>query len=331
MTQLPEQLPQVTDAEAVCRGDACVARGTLRGNRGRRKRRPYMAAALAGLLFVGSAFADAPPADRYEVVPEQMKRDTAGVGITEKVGNTLPLDADFIDTTGHPVKFGEYFGKGRPLIIQMGYFTCPMICDVVSHGIMDGVKTLDLNMGTDYDVLYISINPDDRFVLAREKKQNYVDEFALEDAKKRAGAIRGWNFLVGSEGNIKKVADAIGFGFYKVEGRQQWSHPPMIVLATSDGTVSRYFYGNAYPPRLLRMGLVEAGEGKVGSAFEQFAVSYCYHFDSYSGKYTYAWMNLMRFTGGLTVTILGLVLGSRWVRDIRAARRAHALQPQPVP
>jgi protein SCO1/2 len=279
-----------------------------------------MAFALAAALAAAPASADAPP-DRYEPVPPAMQRDTANVGITERVNNPLPLETNFVDTNGRQVTLGDYFGKGRPVIIQMGYFTCPMICDVVSHGIMDGVKGLDLRMGTDYDVLYVSINPDDRFTLAREKKKNYVDEFAIDDADKRAGAIRGWNFLVGSDGNIQKLAEAIGFGFNKVAGRPEWAHPPMIVLATEDGRVSRYFHGNAFKPALLRTGLVEAGEGKVGSAFEQLVVSYCYHFDSYSGKYTYAWMNLMRFTGALTVTAVLLALGGRWVRDFRAYRR----------
>jgi protein SCO1/2 len=290
-----------------------------------------MATAVVLAALLGAAPATDGPPERFEPVPLKMQRDTAGVGITEKVNQVLPLDTDFVDTAGRQVTLGEYFGKGRPIILQMGYFTCPMICDIVSHGIMDGVKGLDLQMGKDYDVLYVSINPEDRFTLAREKKNNYVEAFSLGDADKRAGAIRGWNFLVGSGGNIKKLADAVGFGFNKVGGRGEWAHPPMIVLLTSDGRVSRYFHGNAFKPDLLRTGLVEAGEGKVGSAFEQLMVSYCYHFDSWSGKYTYAWMNLMRFTGAVTVLALLLGLGRRWLRDIRAYRRNRtpALHPEP--
>lgn len=263
----------------------------------------------------------APPPDRYESVPPKMARDTAGVGITEHRGDTLPLDTVFTDTSGRDVKLGDYFNHGRPVILQLGYLSCPMICDVVSKNIVDSVKDLDLSIGHDYDVLYISINPQDKWPLAQRKKQTYVDEL------NKPGATAGWNFLVGQESNIKHVADAVGFNFRKIDGKDEFSHPPMIVVLTADGKISRYFYGWSYPSKLLRTGLIEAGQGKIGGYVEQITIALCYHYDEYSGKYTFVWVNLMKAGGVLTVIIVFAVLGRLWLRDWRASRRAAAAHP----
>jgi protein SCO1/2 len=263
----------------------------------------------------------APPPDRLSTVPAKMARDTAGVGITEHRGDILPLDTVFTDTSGRDVKLGDYFHKGRPVILQLGYLSCPMICDVISKNIVDSVKNLDLSIGADYDVLYLSINPEDKWPLAQRKKQTYVDEL------NKPGATAGWNFLVGQEGNIKKVADAVGFNFRKIDGKNEFSHPPMIVILTADGKISRYFYGWSYPSNLLRTGLIEAGQGKVGGYVEQITIALCYHYDDYSGKYTLVWVNLMKIGGLLTVLILGAVLGRLWLRDWRAKPKTAAAQP----
>jgi len=259
--------------------------------------------------------ATTPVPDRYEPVPPQMQRDTLGVGITEHLGGKLPLDLVFTDSTGREVKLGDYFNKKRPVILQLGYFNCPMICDVVSEKIVEGVKGLDLQMGKDFDVLYISINPKERWQLGQQKKRNYVNEYG------KSGAVEGWNFLVGQDAGIKKLADAVGFGFHKVDGRDEWSHPPMITVLTADGTISRYFYGNEYPSDQLRMSLVEAGDGKVGSYVEQVLVGICYHYDGYAGKYTPRYMMFMRVGGAVTVLVVFGVLGRLWFRDAKRALR----------
>lgn len=263
--------------------------------------------------IAGMTRADAPTAtpipDRYEPVPPQMQRDTSGVGITEHLGGKIPLDLTFTDTSGRDVTLGEYFNKKRPVIIQMGYFNCPMICDVVSEKIIEGVKGLDLQMGQDFDVLYVSVNPKERWQLGQQKKRSYIEAYG------KPGAIEGWNFLVGQEAGIKKLTDAIGFGFRKVEGRDEWSHPPMIAILTSDGTISRYFYGNDYPSEQLRMSLVEAGRGQVGSYVEQVLIGLCYHYDGYAGKYTPRYMMIMQIGGAITVLIVFGILGRLWIRD----------------
>jgi len=262
---------------------------------------------LSGNVAIAQQETVAP--DRYEPVPPQFKRDTENVGITEHLGSKIPLDLTFTDTTGQQVKLDTIFNRGRPVILQMGYFNCPMICDVVSKEIMESVKDLKLQLGKDYDIVYLSVNPKERWELGQEKKRNYIELYG------KPGAVEGWHFLVGQQSNIQQFADAVGFGFKKVEGKDEWSHPPMIVVLTASGQISRYFYGNRYPSDQMRISLVEAGDGKVGSYIEQVLVALCYHFDGYAGKYSFAYMNLMRASGIFTVFVVLIVLGRLWIRD----------------
>ena len=263
--------------------------------------------------------------DRMEPVTPQFTADTANVGITEHLGEQLPLGLHFTDTAGHAVTLDDYFHHGKPVILQLGYFNCPQLCDVVSRALMDGVKDLDLQMGRDYDVLYVSINPDEHWELGQRKKRTFVEEYGKE------GAVEGWNFVVGKQPQIEQVARAVGFGYKKVENREEFSHPPMIVILTADGKISRYFYNFQYPPALLRTGLVEAGQGKIGSYTEQLLLAVCYHFDEYSGKYSADYMKMMQVGGILTVLVMGVWLGSRWIKDARAARRDAAAAPNVTP
>ncbi|HEY0010198.1 MAG TPA: SCO family protein, partial [Tepidisphaeraceae bacterium] len=161
-----------------------------------------LALAVTVSPLLGAPGTDAP--DRYEPVPPKMARDTANVSIDEKLGETVPLSLAFKDSTGRDITLKDYF-RGKPVILQLGYYNCPQICDVVSHEIMKSVKDLDLSLGKDFEVLYVSINPNERWQLAQTKKRNYIDEYAVEDPEKRAAAAAGWNFLVGSELNSKAL------------------------------------------------------------------------------------------------------------------------------
>ncbi|MGC4030870.1 MAG: SCO family protein [Tepidisphaeraceae bacterium] len=195
----------------------------------------------------------------------------------------------FTDTNGRPVKLADYFQKGRPVILQLGYFNCPQLCDVVSQKFMESVKGVPLEMGKDYSVLYVSIDPDEKWELGRAKKRNYVEEFG------KPGAADGWNFLVGNDLKVKDgktaialLADSVGFGYNKLEGKEEFSHPPMLVVLTGEGKISRYFYGFQFPSDTLKTGIEEASQGKIGPYVQQILVALCYHYDEYSGKYSLA-------------------------------------------
>lgn len=280
--------------------------------------------ALAGVLTAGGVPSSALAApgdvvpDRMEPTTPRFKKDTENVGITEHRGDTVPLNLTFTDTNGKPVELGSYFQKGRPVILQLGYFNCPQLCDVVSQKFMDGVKGVPLEMGKDYSVLYVSVNPEEEWELGRDKKRNYVEEFG------KPGAAAGWNFLVGKEPAIKALADAVGFGYKKIEGKEEFSHPPMLVVLTGEGRISRYFYGFQFPSDTLKTGIEEASQGKIGPYVQQILVALCYHYDEYSGKYSLAYMRLMQAGGIFTVLVVGTWLGTRWLRDARHAKQQTA-------
>lgn len=272
------------------------------------------AAALSGLASLSLASATTRPAvpDRWEPVTPQMQRDTAGVGVEEHRGQQVPLNLSFTDSTGRKVQLSEYFGHGRPVLLQLGYFNCPQLCDKVSEELMTSVREMPLEMNKDYDVLYVSVNPNERWELGQKKKRTYVEEYG------KPGAQAGWNFLVGRDLEIKALADAVGFKFKKVEGRDEYSHPPVITVLTPDGKVSQYFYNWQYPSALLAKAIDTAKKEEVGLSLGEQLINLCYHYDEYTGKYSPAYMRLMQAGGILTVLVVGIWLGTRWLRDARA-------------
>jgi protein SCO1/2 len=217
------------------------------------------------------------------------------------------------------VQLEQYFNQGRPVILQLGYFGCPMLCGLVSRGVVDVMKQLPLRGGTDYEVIYLSINPNETSKLAYLKKQSYIKELG------RPAEAGGWHLLVGQEKDIKQVTEAVGWKYKWVEKSQEYAHPSGIIVLSPEGKVSRYFDGVLFDPTTLRLSLVEAGQGKIGSAIDQFLLV-CFHYDASSGKYTLAAITLMRLGGILTVIILGIVIYWMLRREF-AHRRAHPESP----
>lgn len=259
------------------------------------------------------------PADRYEVVPEKLKNATQNVAIEDMIGKSIRRDLQFVDSTGKAVQLGDFFKSGKPVVLQMGYFKCPQICDVVSGALIETAsKVTDLSIGKDYDFVYVSIDPSDRWTLAQEKKNNYVAAYD------RAGSASGMHFLTGSQAHIQALADEIGFKFQKVEDTKDFAHPTMLTILTPDAKVSRYLFGVQYSNATLRMALVESGEGKLGSAVDQL-VMLCYHWDSYAGKYTKDWMAIMRFGGAVSVLLLGSFIGLLFYREMRTRKHKQLL------
>jgi len=226
-------------------------------------------------------------------LPEQLKE----VGIDQKIGAQIPLDAEFNDETGRKVRLGELISK-RPVILAPVYYECPMLCTMVLNGTLRSLRALKLNAGTDFDVIALSFDPEETPKLAAKKKEEYVERY------KRPGAATGWHFLTGSVADIKKVTDAIGFRFKKDPSSRQWAHASSIMVVTPGGKLAQYFYGVEYSARDLRLALVDAAGGKVGTFADQ-VLLYCFHYDPATGKYSLTVLNIMR-AGGVA-TVLGLL------------------------
>ena len=225
------------------------------------------------------------------------------VKIEQKLNQQLPLDLTFRDESGREVKLGEFFGR-KPVVLAFVYYDCPMLCTQVLNGMVTSFRVLPFEIGKDYDVVTISFDPRETPALAQKKKNVYVNYLP---EKMRADAASGWHFLTGDEANIQKITEAAGFYYRYDEKTQQFAHASGIMLATSAGKLSRYYYGIEYAARDLRLGLIETAAGKIGSPVDQLLL-YCYHYDPATGKYGAAVMNIVRLAGGLTILGIAALL-----------------------
>jgi protein SCO1/2 len=235
-----------------------------------------------------------------------------GVGIDEYPNAKLPLDSHFTDDTGHDVPLGKFFNGKKPVVLQLGYFGCPKLCGLISHGLVDSTKVLGLKAGTDYDMIFLSVHPAETPTLASQAHDSFVHDIGRPE---EAG---GFHFLVGEQRATQDLADRVGFHFKQQTGTELIAHPAVIFICTPDGHVSRYLYGVDFPTRTLRLSLVEASNEQIGSTMDKVFVQYCYDYDAKSQNYTLAiWV--MRAGGILTMLLLGS--GITWLIRIQSRAR----------
>jgi protein SCO1/2 len=225
------------------------------------------------------------------------KRLPGKVAIAQKLGAQLPADLMFRDEQGKVVRLGQFFGKGRPVLLQFVYFNCPMLCPMTLEGTTSTLTQLKFDIGKEFDVLTISIDPRDKASMAASLKDKYVRRYG------RLEAANGWHFLTGHDTAIKKLTDTVGFEYAYDPRSDQFAHGSALIVLTPDGRTSRYFYGFEYKPRDLRLALVEASDSKIGNATDQFLLL-CFHYDPTIGKYSRNAMNFMRAGGVATVATL---------------------------
>src|SRR5271163_3554982 len=271
------------------------------------KRAPRAALAAAAATIAAAAFLvlapgaaaqlASDPMQSVGVRPELLKQ----VGIDQKLNQSIPLNLTFRDENGTPVQLAQFFGQ-KPVILTLVYYNCPMLCTQVLNGVESGLKELPTtDIGKQFEVVTISIDPTESHVLAKVKQEMYVGMYG------RPGAAQGWHFLTGDEPQIKQLADALGFRYAYDPDTKQFAHASAIMLLTPEGKVSRYFYGIQYPTRDLRLGLVEASEGKLGSPVDQ-VLLFCYHYDPATGKYGLLISRVLHLGGILTVLVGGIFL-----------------------
>ena len=266
------------------------------------------AAVLAAGLLVGALPARA---ERREPLPKQLE----GVGITEHPNAQLPLEATFTDDGGRPVRLGDLFRDGRPVVLALVYYRCPMLCNLVLDGMARALQGVDLEPGKDFELVAVSIDPRETPTLARAKKQNYVKAYG------KPQTAAGWHFLTGPQPSITRVAQAVGFGYQYDAERNEYAHGAAFYVVTPDGRISRYLYGVQHEPRTVELSLVEASEGRIGTTIDRLILT-CYHYDAASGSYVPAAVKLMRIGALLTLAALGMGLSLLWVRDRRRHRTA---------
>jgi protein SCO1 len=268
---------------------------------------------LAIALMASTAFGQAmtkgimsPPAN---VRPPYLQN----VGIEQHLDAQVPPDLTFTDDTGRTVKLGDYFGT-KPLILNLVYYNCTMLCGEALAGLSGSMKMVKFDVGNQFDVITVSFNPRETPAIAAEKKQEYLKRYG------RPGAASGWHFLTGPAESINALTKAVGFQYQYDPRSNQYAHATAIMVLTPQGRISRYFYGVDYPPKDLRMGLVEASQGKIGNAVDQ-VLLYCYHYNPETGKYGAVITNILRLAAGFTILLLGGLLFILFRLDKAAARR----------
>jgi protein SCO1 len=244
------------------------------------------------------------------VTGQELPKEYQGVGVTEHLGEPIDLNLDFVDDHGQPVKLGRYFETGKPVLMAMVYYTCPNLCNYHLNGLMEAMKQLKWTAGQEFQLVAVSMNHREQPDVASKKKANYVKAYG------RAGTEDGWHFLTGNEQNVKKLADQLGFRFKWVADQQQYAHTSVTYVVTPGGVLSRYLYGIAPEAQTLKLSLIEASNGKIGTVLDQ-VLMFCFHFDPGKNKYTiYAW-NVMRISGGLMVLLLCALLIPVYLKEKR--------------
>ena len=237
------------------------------------------------------------------------------VGIEQHLDAEVPANLEFTDELGNPVKLADYFGHGRPVILNLGYYQCPMLCSELLEGLVGSMKVLTFNLGEDFDVVTVSFDPRETTEMAGSKKRDIIKRYG------RANADKGWHFLTGRADQINALTQSVGFQYQFDPKTGQYAHVAAIVMLTPDRHISGYFYGVEFSPKDLRLGLVQASQNKIGNIGDQ-VLLYCYHYDPRTGKYGAVISNILKLAALGTVLILGTFMIFMFRADRRSDGRA---------
>jgi protein SCO1/2 len=247
-----------------------------------------------------------------EARDEELPSELVGVDVVEHIGTKVNLDLEFTAENGYPVPLRKLFDKGKPVLLNFVYYKCPMLCNLVLNAQTAALKQLAWTAGKEFDVVTISIAPDEGYDLAKAKKKFYLETYGRDEA------YGGWSFLADYQGNSKRLADQVGFQYRWDAKTQQWAHAAAIMLLTPDGRVSRYLYGVRFKERDLRLGLTEASEGKLGSMGDKLLL-FCFHYDPTAKGYVPFARNIMKIAGALMVLVMAVAISLLFRRERREA------------
>jgi protein SCO1/2 len=255
--------------------------------------------ALVAFLFCSAAA-------HAQVVPDNVGQSSKGlppalvnVGFDPQLNAQIPLDAHFVDEFGQSVTLRQYAGK-KPVVLVFAYYTCPMLCGQVEQAVVGTLKMISFNPGTDYEVVFLSFDPADTPDTALRKKHEALSRFA------RPATDQGWHFLTGSQEAIDAVTKAANFRFSYDLKTQSFAHASGILLLTPEGRISRYFFGVEYPPSHVRLGLVDASAGKIGTPVDHLLL-FCYQYDPTRARYSATILTVLRM--GAVVTLMCMAIG----------------------
>jgi protein SCO1 len=266
---------------------------------------------VAALTVSALALAVPRPAAAHDERADSRPPALQDVAFDQRVNASVPLDAVFRDEAGRTVRLGDYFGT-RPVVLALVYHRCRDLCPLLLEGATRALRGIAFTPGREYSLVVVSFDPRDTPAIATAKKAELLQRSGTP------GAAAGWHFLTGEAPAIRAVTEAVGFRYSYDPKADQFAHASGLVLLTPRGTIFRYLYGIAFPPEILRLGLVEASQNRMGSVVDQ-VLLFCYHYDPATGTYTLAIMNLLRLAGLATVGAMGAYI--IWVRRRYDRRR----------
>jgi protein SCO1/2 len=260
------------------------------------------------VLALALAVAGSGAADALAQKSGTTRKEFEGVGVTRHLGEKIPTDLTFKNADGEAVELSQYFDGETPVVLNLVYHDCPMLCGLMLSGITKTMDKLSWTPGQEYRVLTVSFNHRETPDVARKNKDTYVRRLG------RPAAASGWHFLTGNQASIEALTGAVGFNFRWIEDEQEYAHPTTVIFLDGEGTVTRYIYGMELPKGDFRKALVEASNGNVGNPVDQIAM-YCFQFDPNKNTYTANAFNIMKLGSGLTVLLLGAALFFFWRRE----------------
>jgi protein SCO1 len=223
------------------------------------------------------------------------------VGIEQHLDDQIPPNLTFRDETGKAVRLGDYFGK-RPMILNLVYYQCPMLCGEVLSGLESALRVLKFDVGREFDVLTVSFDPRETSEMASAKKAEYLKRY-----RRSGAAAAGWHFLTGPQESIDALSKAAGFQYQYDARTGQFAHATAIMVLTPEGKIAQYYYGVEYAPKDLRLGLIQASENKIGSVVDQ-VLLYCYHYDPATGKYGAIISRVLQLSAAATILVLSVLI-----------------------
>lgn len=251
-----------------------------------------------------------------------MPTELAHVGVIEHLDGQLPLDTEFRDHTGKPVKLRDFYDGKRPVVLTFAYHSCPVLCSMVLSATAQGLRGIGWTVGKEFEVITISIDPNESLEKTAAKRASILAEYGAA----RGHDGKGWHFLVGDKASIAKVAAAAGFEYQYDPEQKNWGHPSVVMITKPDGKMARYLYGLEFPSSDLKLGLLEASQGRSITTVEQI-ILFCYHYDPQGGKYVLVAQRAMQVGGGAIGLLLLGALGLFWGRELRKGRKNKNVTP----
>jgi len=248
------------------------------------------------------------------------------VDVVERLNERVPGDLRFVDAFENQVRLDEFLGHGKPVVLSLVYFDCPMLCSLVEKGLVKGLTESGLGLGKDYVALTVSMNPKDTPRVAAQAQAGYVGHLG----NRQAATPRDWAFLTGGETSIHALAGALGFKYRWDAPTQQYEHPAVIFVLTPDGRIARYLYGVEFLARDLRLAVVEASEGRVGTTLDRVLLK-CFQYDPASRKYRVVATNFVRAGAFCVFLMLVTGLAILWRQEWKRKNAATAILGRPAP